>query len=249
MVQTVNRDAYRDQIHALLPSGRAWPEEAGTTLDDLVRAIAAEFADIDLSDARLLDEIRPDSTVDLLPDWERVLGLPDSCSQLSSRIAIRRASLLAKLVAQPTMNPSAYEAVAAEFGIDITVYEHDQARADADPERSTRRAAAGVTSGGSISRRPRDVQEFTTLSDVTEALRTVERNTELECRLQKARSPRIRDLVRRLRVRAARPAVRASPSQRIRDPTGSDGKTRPTGWATCPTCWRRPGRKRFRGSR
>ena len=35
MVQSVNRDAYRDQIHALLPAGRAWPEEADTTLDAL----------------------------------------------------------------------------------------------------------------------------------------------------------------------------------------------------------------------
>ena len=33
MVQPVARDAYRDQLHALLPSGRAWPEETGTTLD------------------------------------------------------------------------------------------------------------------------------------------------------------------------------------------------------------------------
>ena len=108
MVQAVPRAAYRDQIHALLPAGRAWPEESGTTLDDLVQALAVVIADVDLSDARLLDEVRPDTTVDLLPDWERVLGLPDSCTQLGSNIVIRRASLLlSKLVAQPNMNPSA----------------------------------------------------------------------------------------------------------------------------------------------
>ena len=185
MVQPVNREAYRAQLHALLPAGRAWPEEAGTTLDALVRAITDELADVDLSDARLLDEVRPDTTVDLLPDWERVLGLPDSCSQLGSNLAIRRASLLAKLIAQPTMNPSAYETVAEEFGITITVAEHDQTRAAADSMLNT---GGGrwrhvwwieiPTSG--------DIQEFTTLSDVTEALRTIERNTELECRLGKA---------------------------------------------------------------
>ena len=49
MVQTVGRDAYRDQLHALLPAGRAWPEEADSTLDALVRAMASRVADVDLS--------------------------------------------------------------------------------------------------------------------------------------------------------------------------------------------------------
>ena len=83
-------------------------EDSGTVLDELLDAIASQMADVDSSGAALLNDIRPDTTVDLLPDWERVLGLPDNCSQLGSNIAIRRASLLAKLVAQPNMNPSAY---------------------------------------------------------------------------------------------------------------------------------------------
>ena len=207
MVQPVNRDAYRDQLHALLPSGPAWPGEDGTTLDALLRAIADRLAEVDLSGARLLDEVRPDSSVDLLPDWERVLGLPDSCSQLGSGIAIRRASVLAKLVAQPTMNPSAYVAVAAEFGIDITVREQEQARA---ATYSTFDTAGGrwrhvwwieiPTTG--------DVQEFTTLSDVTEALRTVERNTELECRLEKAAPAHTELFVEYVDVQTVLPGLR-----------------------------------------
>ena len=74
MVESVNRDAYREQIHALLPAGRAWPEEADTTLDALVRAMASQVAEVDRSASNLLTDILPNTTFNLLPDWERVAG-------------------------------------------------------------------------------------------------------------------------------------------------------------------------------
>ena len=76
MVGLLDREGYRDQLHKLLPSGRAWPDEADTTVDQLVQALAAQMAEIDREAARLLDEIRPNTTFALLPDWERVAGLP-----------------------------------------------------------------------------------------------------------------------------------------------------------------------------
>ena len=190
MVQSVNREAYRNQIHALLPSGRAWPEEEGTTLDDLVRAIAVELADIDLSDAALLDEVRPDTTFQLLPEWERVAGLPDSCSVLGSTITVRRASLLEKLVTKPTLNVSEFVRIGMTFGVTITVSDLDQTRAETWA--AAQNPAVDVTNGKwrfvwfieipSTS----DIQRFDMLSDVNTALLTIERNTELECRLRKA---------------------------------------------------------------
>ena len=60
------------------------------------------------SGANLLDEIRPSTTFELLPDWERVVGLPDICSVLGSTVTVRRASLLEKLVSKPTLNPSEF---------------------------------------------------------------------------------------------------------------------------------------------
>ena len=63
MVATVEREAYTAQLHGLLPSGRAWPDEADTTVDQLVQALAAQMAEIDRGGARLLDEIRPEHDV------------------------------------------------------------------------------------------------------------------------------------------------------------------------------------------
>ena len=152
MVESVNRDAYRDQIHALLPSGRAWPEEADTTLDALVRAMASQVAEVDRSATNLLTEILPNTTFNLLPDWERVVGLPDICSVLGSTITIRRASLLEKLVTKPTLNATEFERIGRTFGTVITVEELDQARADAIVGLDTSAAASGGSSGGSAFR-------------------------------------------------------------------------------------------------
>ena len=189
MVQPVNRDAYRDQLHALLPAGRAWPEDSGTTLDSLVRAFASQFSATDRSASRLLDEILPSTTFQLLPDWERVAGLPDDCSVATSDVTIRRASLLAVLVTQATLHADQFVAVAARFGITITVDELDQTRAETYAAAQT--PPLDVTNGKwrfiwwinipSSS----DIRRFRTTSRVNERLTTFERNTEMECRLAK----------------------------------------------------------------
>ena len=185
MVQAVNRDAYREQIHALLPAGRAWPEEADTTLDALVRAMASQVAEVDRSASNLLTEILPNTTFNLLPEWERVAGLPDICSVLGSSITIRRASLLEKLVTKPNLNVTEFERIGRTFGAVITVEELDQVRAD---------AIVGLDTSGGKWRfvwwigipLSADLRYFRMTSRVNERFATFERNTELECRLENA---------------------------------------------------------------
>ena len=193
MVQPVSRDAYRDQIHALLPAGRAWPEESGTTLDDLVQAIASRVADVDLSDANLLEEIRPNTTFDLLPEWERVAGLPDICSVLGATVTVRRASLLEKLVTKPTLHTSEFVRIGRTFGVDIVVDELDQTRAVA---LSAELLMDGVTLDVTGDKwrfvwwitipTSADVIRLTTISTVKTPFKSVGRNTEMECRLENA---------------------------------------------------------------
>ena len=258
MVQPVPRDAYRDHLHALLPSGPAWPGEDGTTLDALLRAIAERLAEVDLSGANLLDEILPNSTFDLLPDWERVAGLPDICSRLGSTITVRRASLLEKLVTKPTLNASEFVRIGESFGVTITVEEHDQTRAEAlsadlllldnivlDVTGGKWRFVWWITIPTSA-----DVVRFTMLSDFDTPFRSVERNTELECRLQNAAPAHTELFVEYVSVQpVCRACASSSPFITNSRATGCAGKTRPTASATCPASWRRPGPKRFRGSR
>ena len=185
MVQSVNRDAYREQIHALLPAGRAWPEEADTTLDALVRAMAAQVAEVDRSASNLLADILPSTTFNLLPDWERVAGLPDICSVLGSSITIRRASLLENLVTKPTLHVTEFERIGRTFGTIITVEELDQARADAIAGLDTTNGKwrfvwwIGIPLSA-------DLRYLRMTSRVNERFATFDRNTEMECRLENA---------------------------------------------------------------
>ena len=185
MVDTVPRAAYREQLHALLPTGPAWSPDSGTVLDDLLDAIASQMSEVDRSVANLLNDIRPNTTFNLLPDWERVVGLPDICSVLGSTITIRRASLLEKLVTKPTLNASEFERIGRVFGATITVEELDQARAD---------AIVGLDTSGGKWRfvwwigipLSADLRFLRMTSRVNERFATYTRNTELECRLENA---------------------------------------------------------------
>ena len=147
--------------------------------------MASQVAEVDRSASNLLTDILPNTTFNLLPDWERVAGLPDICSVLGSSITIRRASLLEKLVTKPNLNVTEFERIGETFGATITVEELDQTRAD---------AIVGLDTSGGKWRfvwwigipLSADLRYLRMTSRVNERFATFERNTELECRLENA---------------------------------------------------------------
>ena len=70
---------YVEQLRALFPRGKAWPEARGPVWDSLLRSLAGELQRFDGRLCDLLEESDPRTTVEALEDWERVLGLPDAC--------------------------------------------------------------------------------------------------------------------------------------------------------------------------
>ena len=193
MVQPVGIAEYRQQLLELLPRGKAWPREPGTVLARLMTAEAATLSEIDRVAVGLLAELNPGTTLALLEDWERSVGLPDECTDLETTIPARRAALLDKIVNRSNMSRATYERIAAEFGIEITIAEHDEVRAGEDSKHDT--------AGGKWRHvfwieapSPSPPMRFNMLSDVNTPLLTVERNTELECRLRAA-SPAHTELI------------------------------------------------------
>lgn len=117
-------DQYREQLKALLPPGRAFPRERGTTLDALLDAMAQELARLDGRADRLTNEAVPASAAELLSDWERVAGLPDNCSGLLAETQQgRRNDLVSKLVAKGGQSPAYFIELAAALGFEITIEE------------------------------------------------------------------------------------------------------------------------------
>ena len=172
-------------FNKLLPRGRAWAADGDTTLVVAGRRGGRRAgADRPRGGRATLwttSGRTPRSTCS--PDWERVVGLPDDCSDLGSTIGERRASLLEKIVTKPTLNPSEFERIGETFGVTITVEELDQTRADAIAGLDTSGRQVAVRLVDRAFRSARTCAPFRVTGRVNEPLATFARNTELECRL------------------------------------------------------------------
>ncbi|PAL25466.1 phage tail protein [Sphingopyxis sp. GW247-27LB] len=115
--------AYATQLAAMLPRGRAWPREDGSTLMQLMRAKAEELARVDGRVADLFEEVDPRSALELLADWERVAGLPDSCIAAPDSIAERQAAVHSRLTGLGGQSRAYFIGLAATLGFAITIDE------------------------------------------------------------------------------------------------------------------------------
>ena len=127
----VTAESYAAQLEALLPPGRAWSRRRGSHLRGLLGGVAEEYARIDRRSEDLLRETDPRSALELLPDWERLLGIPDECSALGATLTIRRRVAHYKLTGVSGLDKASIIATAAALGYTITIDELDMARADA----------------------------------------------------------------------------------------------------------------------
>ena len=113
---------YREQLKALLPPGQAFPRDPGTTLHDLLDGMSIELARVDARAAVLPQEVNPGTTLELLPDWERVAGLPDKCSgALEETLQGRRKALLTKLTSTGGQSAAYFIEIAAALGFTVTI--------------------------------------------------------------------------------------------------------------------------------
>jgi uncharacterized protein YmfQ (DUF2313 family) len=98
-------DQYLDQLQALLPRGAAWTRSPGAVLTNVLDAVAQECGRVDLRAENLLDEIDPRTTYELLSEWERVYGLPESCVTGTLTTDQRRAALVTKITGLGGQSP------------------------------------------------------------------------------------------------------------------------------------------------
>lgn len=71
----------------------------------------------------ILTEADPRTTYQLLPDWERVLGLPDPCVGALPTIEQRRSAVMAKVVMRGGQSRAFFISLAAKLGFVISITE------------------------------------------------------------------------------------------------------------------------------
>jgi uncharacterized protein YmfQ (DUF2313 family) len=117
----MDANAYARQLKALLPPGRLWKLEPTSWLSKLFLAIGDELARVDARARDLLDEWDPRTATETLPEWERVLGLPEEGQALATSAEGRRAAIVQKLLARDGATPAYFIALAAALGYTATI--------------------------------------------------------------------------------------------------------------------------------
>jgi uncharacterized protein YmfQ (DUF2313 family) len=108
----------------LLPQGIAWPRDPGSNLGKLLGVIADE-RQADHERALVLLEVEgfPTTSVELLPDWEQDVGLPDPCKPLPGSLAERWAALADIFFADHPPTPANMVLWASQAGWNVTIRE------------------------------------------------------------------------------------------------------------------------------
>lgn len=116
-------EQYRDQLLALQHPGDALPTDPDSNWARLLLALANEFARIEARAEALLEEADPHTTVELLADWERNNGLPDTCVPGAQTSEQRRNALAAKVSRLGGISRAHLIAAAEVLGYTITITE------------------------------------------------------------------------------------------------------------------------------
>ena len=124
MTASFSAQDYLGALQALMPRGRVWPRDLDATQTQLLLALAQVYERSDGRSRQLLVDGFPQTAVELLPEWESTLGLPDSCGGAPDSIAERQARLVVKLQEPGGMSKAYFLDLAAVLGyLDVTITE------------------------------------------------------------------------------------------------------------------------------
>jgi uncharacterized protein YmfQ (DUF2313 family) len=120
---------YVAALQRLLPRGRAWPRDPTANLTALVAGLAPTFARLDARAQGLLADAFPVQPVELLPEWEATLGLPDPCAGPAPTLQQRQAQAKARFTNLGGQSIDFLKSYAADLGFAITITEYTVFRA------------------------------------------------------------------------------------------------------------------------
>lgn len=113
---------YKKLLRKLLPQGWAWQSKSidESDLKDLVDALSIESCRVEDAAFSFVKDVFPDTSVELLPDWERVLALPDECDPATFQTVEERQNRVVQvLTTSGGQNAEFFKDLAGRFGFDV----------------------------------------------------------------------------------------------------------------------------------
>lgn len=119
---------YKDFLASLFPRGFAWNLFTGFDLKKVSDSFATELNRIDNRGLDLIEEVDPNTTDELITDYERLLALPEKGLSIGTTTEIRRSDILSKLTNSGGQTKQYFIDLAAKLGITITIIEYSSPR-------------------------------------------------------------------------------------------------------------------------
>ena len=116
-------DDYGQALVRLGPRGLIWRTDPASIYVETLRALAPTYERSTAAAAHVLLETSPATTLDLLPEWEASLGLPDECSPPDQTLQQRQAAVRAKWGGRGGLTADYFIEMAAALGFTITITE------------------------------------------------------------------------------------------------------------------------------
>lgn len=109
-------DDYALALARLAPTGEVWPKGPGSTFTLTMQALAGSPARNHAAANALLVDAFPATAVDLLPEWEATVGLPNACSPIAGTDEERQRQVMAKLADTGGASWAYFSGILAAFG-------------------------------------------------------------------------------------------------------------------------------------
>lgn len=124
---------YEAALQQLLPVGRAWPRDPDSVQLKVIAGLAPAYVRLDARAQALLVDAFPATTLELLPEWEASLGLPDPCEGPDQTVDQRRLQVVSRLINAGGQSVAYFLGVLARLGYaDASITQYQPFRADVD---------------------------------------------------------------------------------------------------------------------
>lgn len=108
-------------IQSLLPRGLVWPRDPTAVQTRTLMGLAPTYERNTARANYLLIDAFPGTALELLPEWEETLGLPDPCAGPAPTLQQRRAQVVARIANSGGQSIAFFIAFAKNLGYDVSI--------------------------------------------------------------------------------------------------------------------------------